>query len=224
MTWVRSGSGSVISLCARRNRGGWLQPMWPLLFWHLHPRSLPPDLWTCGIPTWQTYRPRSLTFQMITARCSHTHPELLLVGFSRAWDLGQCQPISDWDNSPRSSATILGTSHFNVFTIPPPGSEPRDYVALPFIAAGAPDKARRMRLEIVPRLPAGAEIVLELSPEFAERLRVRPHSMPFAPLGSNDRPRVVHVPLNHCSRLSSLNCFRQRREFAASTVNIPVQC
>jgi hypothetical protein len=25
--------------------------------------------------------------------------------------------------------------------------------------------------------------------------------MPFAPLGSKDRPRVVHIPLNHCSRL-----------------------
>jgi hypothetical protein len=110
----------------------------------------------------------------------------------------------DWDNFTtfiRNNNNVTWRNFNVVNNVPPPGSEPRDYVALPFIAAGAPDKARRMHLEIVPRLPAGAEIVLELSPEFAERLHVRPHSMPFAPLGSKDRPRVVHIPLNHCSRL-----------------------
>ena len=75
-----------------------------------------------------------------------------------------------------------------------------DYVPLPFLAAGAPDKARRMRLEIVARLPAGAEAVLELSPEFAELIRVRPRLMPYTPFKNDAGCRVVHIPINHCGR------------------------
>jgi hypothetical protein len=88
--------------------------------------------------------------------------------------------------------------NFNIVNnLPPPNAEPPGYVALPFMAAGAPDRARRMRLEIVSRLPAGAEIVLELTPEFAELLRVRPRPMPLEFKTKSRGCRVVYIPINY---------------------------
>jgi hypothetical protein len=85
-----------------------------------------------------------------------------------------------------------------VNNVPPANAEPPGYVALPFMAAGAPDRGRRMRLEIMPYLPAGAEIVLELTPEFAELLRVRPRPMPLEFKTKSHGSRVVYVPINYC--------------------------
>ena len=104
----------------------------------------------------------------------------------------------DWDNFTtfiRNNNNVTWRNFNVVNNVPPPRAEPPGYVALPFLAAGAPDKARRMRFEIMPRLPAGAGVILELPPEFAELLRVRHRPMPFK---GADRCRVVHLPLNHC--------------------------
>jgi serine protease len=52
--------------------------------------------------------------------------------------------------------------NFNVVNnVPPADASPPGFIALPFIAPGAPDAARRMRLEIVGRLPVGARLMLE---------------------------------------------------------------
>jgi hypothetical protein len=52
--------------------------------------------------------------------------------------------------------------NFNVVNnVPPPNAEPPGYVALPFLFPGAPDRARRMQLETVMRLPEGALALLE---------------------------------------------------------------
>jgi len=104
----------------------------------------------------------------------------------------------DWDNFTtfiRNNNNVTWRNFNVVDNVPPPRAEPPGYVALPFLAAGAPDKARRMRFEIMPRLPAGAGVILELPPEFAELLRVRPRPLPFK---GDDKCRVVHLPLNHC--------------------------
>src|SRR5262249_45983824 len=47
--------------------------------------------------------------------------------------------------------------------MPSPGASdaPPSQIALPFLAPGAPDKARRMRLEVVGRLPEGSRLRLE---------------------------------------------------------------
>jgi hypothetical protein len=112
----------------------------------------------------------------------------------------------DWNNFTtfiRNNNNVTWRNFNVVNNIPPPGAEPPGYVALPFIAAGAPDRARLMQLEIVPRLPAGSEIMLELSPEFAERLHVCPHHMTGA--GGHSKPsspRAVHIVMNPCGRVS----------------------
>jgi subtilase family protein len=86
--------------------------------------------------------------------------------------------------------------NFNVVNnVPPSAGEPPNYVALPFIVAGAPDKARRMRLEVAGRLPQGAEAVLEMPREFAKLVRARGVLLKGA-----RNPGVVHVPVNPCGR------------------------
>jgi Subtilase family len=86
--------------------------------------------------------------------------------------------------------------NFNVVNnVPPSAGEPPNYVPLPFIMAGAPDNARRMRLEVGSRLPRDAEAVLEMPKEFAQLVRARGKSLKGA-----RNPRVVHVPVNPCGR------------------------
>ena len=109
----------------------------------------------------------------------------------------------DWDNFTtfiRNNNNVTWRNFNVVNNVPPPRADPPGYVPLPFLAAGAPDKARRMRLEIVARLPARAEAVLELSPEFAELIRVRPRHMLYTPFTNAEGCRVVHLPINPCGR------------------------
>ncbi|SEL24053.1 S8 family peptidase [Nitrosovibrio tenuis] len=104
----------------------------------------------------------------------------------------------DWNNFItfiRSNNNVTWRNFNVINNVPPPRTEPPGYVPLPFMAAGAPDKARRMWLEIVPRFPAGAEILLELPVEFAELLHVHPSSVPFK---YPDSPRLIHIHIHNC--------------------------
>ena len=63
--------------------------------------------------------------------------------------------------------------NFNVVdSAPAPGGDPEGFVALPFLMPGAPDRARRMTLEIACRLPAGARAALEMPRSWRTRLRL----------------------------------------------------
>lgn len=65
--------------------------------------------------------------------------------------------------------------NFNVVSstpAPAPGI-PEGFVALPFLAPGAPDRARRMGLEVVARLPEGARAMLEMPLYMADACRER---------------------------------------------------
>jgi serine protease len=113
--------------------------------------------------------------------------------------------LMDWNTFTtfiRSNNNVTWRNFNVVDNVPAARAEPPGYVALPFFAAGAPDRARRMQLEIVPRLPTGSEIMLEMSPEFAERLRVCPHHLMSPDSPKPDSTRVVHVVINPCGRLS----------------------
>lgn len=83
--------------------------------------------------------------------------------------------------------------NFNVVdNAPAPGADPEGFLALPFLVPGAPDRARRMTLEIVSRLPSGSRTMLELPYRWASRLRlfrgagapVDPMRIPINPHGS----------------------------------------
>ncbi len=86
--------------------------------------------------------------------------------------------------------------NFNVVNnVPPSAGSPPSFIPLPFMAAGAPDKARRMGFEVVARLPREAKAVLEMPREFAQMLRARP----VAIKGWKSKGQVL-VPLNSAGR------------------------
>ena len=192
-----------------RNRGGSAaDDVSASVYWAPPSTLVTPDLWTL---LGSTTLPNVPTGDLLTVSSGITWPSAAIpapghycfVGIlSTPRDPGPAPAdFLDWDNFTtfiRNNNNVTWRNFNVVNNVPPPRVEPPGYVALPFIAAGAPDKARRMRLEIVPRLPAGAEIILELPAEFAERLRVRPRSMPFAPYAISDCSWVVYISINPC--------------------------
>lgn len=89
--------------------------------------------------------------------------------------------------------------NFNVVpNEPDAGSgDPAGFVGLPFLAPGAPDKARQMRLEVVAKLPRGTRAFLEAPAHFIDGLRVR------SPLVRVDNKRgTARLPINPHGRQS----------------------
>lgn len=108
----------------------------------------------------------------------------------------------DWDNFQQFIRANNNATwrNFNVVSnVPPPAADPANFVALPFQAAGAPDRARRMRLEVAGRLPKGTVVELEMPREFAQLLRVR-----TLPDRGAKRRREVRVPVNPNGRTTFL--------------------
>lgn len=79
--------------------------------------------------------------------------------------------------------------NFNV--VEPDPSDPDAESVLPFLAVGAPDKARWMRLEVVARLPKGARIWLEapIALQNAQRYRPPTHRV-------DKKLKRVRIPVN----------------------------
>lgn len=100
----------------------------------------------------------------------------------------------NWDNFQkfiRANNNVTWRNFNVVNNVPPSTAEPPGYVPLQFLVAGAPDRGRRMQLEVVARLPKGAAVLLELPREFAELLQLRP----VKPEGARN-PRVVYAQVN----------------------------
>jgi serine protease len=106
--------------------------------------------------------------------------------------------LADWDNFLR---LVGDNSHaiwrnFNVIDIEPqPSADPGDYVTMPFLAPGAPDRGRRMRLEVVSRLPEGSRLFLEMPSAMYESLCKR--VLPAENVGREEGlHHAVRVPMN----------------------------
>lgn len=99
----------------------------------------------------------------------------------------------DWDNFQRfiRENNNVTWRNFNVVDNLPDPSEDPDFVALPFLAPGAPDKARPMRLEVVAKLPEKARAFIELPAYIQDNFDIHP---PYMKL---DRKRgVTRVPVH----------------------------
>lgn len=103
----------------------------------------------------------------------------------------------DWDRFQKFIRDNNNVSwrNFNVVdNEPSPSADPEGYVALPFLAPGAPDKGRRMQLEVVARLPLGSKALLEMPLAFYKAVADRPPAdighyqdvvrMPVSPIAS----------------------------------------
>jgi serine protease len=71
----------------------------------------------------------------------------------------------DWNNFQifiRNNNNVTWRNFNVVDNAPPAGADPPGFVALPFLIAGAPDQGRVFDLEVVARLPEGAQLLLDL--------------------------------------------------------------
>lgn len=157
-----------------RNRGG--SPATNVdarVFWSPVSTLVTPDLWTLvGSVT----IPNVPTGDQLTVSDAITWPLAAIPATGHYCFVGlvgnEQDPVPDpadflnWDNFYRfiRENNNVTWRNFNVVgnEPDPEAGDPPDFVALPFLAAGAPDKARPMQLEIASRLPKGSRVFLEL--------------------------------------------------------------
>jgi hypothetical protein len=111
--------------------------------------------------------------------------------------------------------------NFNVVgNAPPPNADPPDFVALPFLAPGAPDMTRFMTVEIVSRLPRGSRVLLELPTAWLSSLNPRTSQVEPVPQTGN-----VRVPINHAgtTRIGPLPFPPRSRTALRLLVQLPEQ-
>lgn len=86
--------------------------------------------------------------------------------------------------------------NFNVVdNEPDPDADPSGFVAMAFLAPGAPDRARRMRLEVAARLPKGSRALLEMPIAMFDMMRDR------QPAKIDKKRQVALVPVNPHGRV-----------------------
>jgi len=185
-----------------RNRGG--SPATNVIatvYWSPVATLITPDLWTLvGSVT----IPNVPTGDLLTVSNPIIWPSVAIPSTGHYCFVGLIGNASDPAPDP---ATLLNWDNFRLFirnnnnvtwrnfnvvnNVPPPASEPPNFVALPFLAPGAPDKARRMRLEVIARLPKGAKILLEAPLYLIDTMQVR---SPFLKL--DKKSSVAWIPIN----------------------------
>jgi serine protease len=190
-----------------RNRGGTdAANVTATVYWSPPATLVTPDLWTLVD---STTIPNVPTGDLLTVSDAILWPSpaipatghycfVALIG--HAQDLAPMPAdFLNWDNFRlfiRANNNVTWRNFNVVNNVPPPAADPPNFVPLPFMAAGAPDKARRMCFEVVGRLPKGALALLEMPREFADRLQAQ-----FVPArGEEKNHGLVHVPLNPCGR------------------------
>jgi hypothetical protein len=179
------------------------------VYWAPVSTLLTPDLWT-KVPL--AGPPPSVTIPSVPAG------DVLTVSSGITWPSGEIpasghycfvgligtedDPAPDpadflnWDNYRRfiRENNNVTWRNFNVVNNAPSpeAGDPEDYVALPFLAPGAPDKARLMRLEVVAKLPEGARVFLELPQYLIDAIQER---SPFVKFDEKNGD-VAWLPVN----------------------------
>jgi hypothetical protein len=193
-----------------RNRGGSAATnVDATVFWSPVSTLLTPDLWT-RIPLAPATGPsvtipNVLTGDLLTVSNAITWPAAEIPGQGHYCFVGLVgnaddpapDPVNllDWDNFRRFIRENNNVTWRNFNVVPntsgPDAGDPSGYVALPFLAPGAPDRSRRMRLEVVARLPKGARAFLEMPLHLMDAFQER---SPF--VKTLDKPRRAWLPVN----------------------------
>lgn len=112
--------------------------------------------------------------------------------------------LLNWDNFQRfiRDNNNVTWRNFNVVdNEPSPAPDPdvpKDFIALPFLAPGAPDRARPMQLEVIAKLPRGAKVLFDAPVDFVERAQIlTPAARVLAKAGR------AQVPVNATGRSKS---------------------
>lgn len=179
------------------------------VFWSPVSTLLTPDLWT-RIPLVPP-GPASVTIpnvpaaHVLTVSNAITWPAAEIPGQGHYCLVGLVGNAEDpapdpadflnWDNYRRFIRENNNVTWRNFNVVPntsnPDAGDPSGYVALPFLAPGAPDRARPMRLEVVARLPKGARAFLEVPLYLMDAFQER---SPFVKI--DEKLRLAWLPVN----------------------------
>jgi serine protease len=189
-----------------RNRGGTGAAVTASVYWAPVATLVTPDLWTLvgtvSIPSVPTANQLTVSDAVVWPAAeipaSGHYCFVALIGAP-----GDPAPLlTDLENWNTFQLFIRENNNvtwrnFNVVNnVPPPRSSPPNLVPLPFLAPGAPDRARMMELEAVAQLPDGARAFLEAPLYLFDALSER---SPYLEL--DGKGGVGRVPLNARGRL-----------------------
>jgi serine protease len=199
---AEAGQDNVLYARVRNRGGSAAANVDATIFWSPVATLLTPDLWT---PVGATTIPNVPNGDLLTVSDAITWLEDDIPGpghYCFVGLVGNAQDPApdpadflDWDNYRRfiRENNNVTWRNFNVVdNVPDPeAGDPEGYVALAFLAPGAPDKARRMRLEVFARLPKGAKIWLEMPLRLRDALQ---EISPFAKVIA--KYDVARMPVN----------------------------
>ncbi len=189
-----------------RNRGGSAADAVATVYWAPAATLVTPDLWTLvdsvSIPNVPTGNQLTVSDAVIwpaaAIPAAGHYCFVALIGAT-----GDPAPLltdlQDWNNFQlfiRENNNVTWRNFNVVNNVPPPRSNPPNFVPLPFLAPGAPDKARKMDLEVVAQLPDGARAFLEAPLYLLDALKER---SPYLEL--NRKGGLGRLPVNARGRL-----------------------
>lgn len=164
---AKAGQDNHVYIRVRNRGGSTANNAGATIYWTPPSTLLTPDLWTL---LGSTILPPVPTGDLLTVSNAITWSSAALPAQGHYCFVGILDTprdpgpapadFLDWDNFItfiRNNNNVTWRNFNIVDNLPPARTEPPGYVALPFLAAGAPDKARAMWLEIVPRFPAGRD-------------------------------------------------------------------
>jgi serine protease len=200
---AEAGQDNMIYVRVRNRGGSTATNVRADVFWSPVATLVTPDLWTSvGSVT----IPLVSSGDLLTVSDAITWPAAAIPGPGHYCLVGLIgvagdpapspTDFMDWDNFRQfiRNNNNVTWRNFNVVTNVPPAHEAQGFIALDFLAPGAPDKARRMQLEVIARLPEGARVQLELPRYLADALFQR------SPFEKHTRADRVVVPIKASGR------------------------
>ena len=208
---AEAGQDNYIYVRARNRGGSPAANVDATVYWSPPSTLVTPDLWTLVGSTSLANIPEG---DLLTASTAITWPsaEIPATGhYCFVGVIGNAQDPApapadflDFDNFRlfiRANNNVTWRNFNVVDNMPPAAANPPNFVPLPFMAAGAPDKARKMGFEVIGRLPREARAMLEMPKDFAQLIQAptiavkgkRHDGMVYVPVNPSGRTKFGHV-------------------------------
>jgi serine protease len=198
---AEAGQDNFIYVRARNRGGTDAANVTATVYWSLPATLLTPDLWTL---VGSVVLPEVPVGDVLTVSDAITWPSGEIPGpghYCFVGLIGNAQDPAptpaeflDWQTYRtfiRSNNNVTWRNFNVVNNAPPPNADPPNFVPLSFLAPGAPDITRIMRVEIVSRLPRGSRILLELPAAWLNVSNLRRVRVEPVPQTGN-----VRIPIN----------------------------
>lgn len=197
---AEAGQDNFIYVRARNRGGSDAANVTATVYWSPVATLLTPDLWT---PVGSVVIPNVPSGNVLTVSNAIAWPAGQIPGTGHYCFVGLVGNAADpapgpadfvdWDNYRnfiRNNNNVTWRNFNVVDNEPDPAGDPSEYVAMEFLAPGAPDRARRMRLEIVARLPKGSRALLDIPVAMYDAMHDR------APVKFDKRRKIATIPVN----------------------------